>query len=771
MNADRHQRVKKLFQQALDQPAAERDSFLRKTCAGDQETLAEVRSLLAYHDPQTITPTHTIDMAAAVDVSPPRSSILDILSSQNWRPTNPHRLRASFMALALAALLATLGYWLDRQVDRVLRANLQNQLKATLDSNVAAVTNWLLLEQHEVAEWASHRQFLEHFTALRAAAGEPEAPIDELRKLPPYAKVVDILTPLLDEGVRAVHVTNTQGKMLATTRSELQERFRLTPLGVRLIAPVFLGQPIVLPPMLGSTLVENKIPGISDVPVILIGCPIFDDQKQVIGGLFATIESDQEFTRLLDLATPGKGYDTYAFGPQGQLLSASQYEPQLHALGVIDSDKKGSSVLQVEVRDPGVDLTAGYTSQLPLPQRPFTKMAAAAIVGGEGLDLDGYRDYRGVPVVGAWKWLTPYGFGVTTEIDYDDAYAALNYVRRALWSLFGVTVLFAAVAFASSLSMFRLRREIGAARQLGQYTLETLIGEGGMGKVFKARHAMLRRPTAVKVLDGVQAGANAIARFEREVQVASALTHPNTVEIYDYGRTDDGIFYFAMEYLPGITLDGLVRHDGAIGTPRVLHILRQMLGSLAEAHSLGLVHRDVKPANVILCQRGGVADFVKVVDFGLAKDLSLNLAPEITQSGIISGTPLYIAPECLDDPACASPRSDIYAVGAVTFYLLTGRDLFVGESLLDVLRQVMHEEPPRVTDVVRSGVPAELVELVHRCVARNLADRPACVEEMLRLIDTLAVKYPWTQADAQRWWQNYESATANHSTPAPGKLQ
>jgi hypothetical protein len=559
--------------------------------------------------------------------------------------------------------------------------------------------------------------------------------------------------------------------MLATTRSELQERFRLTPLGIRLIAPVFLGQPIVLPPMLGNSIVENKIPGISDVPVILVGCPIFDDQKQVIGGLFATIESDQEFTRLLDLATPGKGYDTYAFGPQGQLLSASQYEPQLHALGMIDSGEKGSSVLQVEVRDPGVDLTAGYTSRLPLPQRPFTKMAAAAMAGGEGLDLDGYRDYRGVPVVGAWKWLTPYGFGVTTEIDYDDAYAALNYVRRALWSLFGLTVLFAAVAFASSLSMFRLRREIGAARQLGQYTLETLIGEGGMGKVYKARHALLRRPTAVKVLDGVHAGTNAIARFEREVQVASSLTHPNTVEIYDYGRTDDGIFYFAMEYLPGITLDGLVRRDGAIGTPRVLHILRQMLGSLAEAHGLGLVHRDIKPANVILCRRGGVADFVKVVDFGLAKDLSLNLAPEITQTGIISGTPLYIAPECLDDPARASPRSDIYAVGAVTYYLLTGRDLFTGESLLEVLRQVMHEQPPRVTNFVPSGVPAELVELVHRCVARNPADRPASVEEMLKVVDSLAAKFPWSQADAQRWWQNYETAAADHSTPATGKLQ
>jgi hypothetical protein len=477
----------------------------------------------------------------------------------------------------------------------------------------------------------------------------------------------------------------------------------------------------------------------------------------VIGGLFATIESDQEFTRLLDLATPGEGFDTYAFGPNGKLLSNSQYEPQLYALGMIDSAEKGASVLHIEVRDPGVNLIAGGKPHLPLSQRPLTKMAAAAIAGGDGMDLDGYRDYRGVPVVGAWKWLKPYNFGVTTEIDYDDAYAPLRYVRMALGSLFGITMLCAAVAFASSLSMFRIRQEIGAARQLGQYTLDSIIGEGGMGKVYKARHGLLHRPTAVKVLDGEHASRNAIARFEREVQLTSSLTHPNTVEIYDYGRTDDNIFYFAMEYLPGVTLDELVRRDGPTSVPRVLHILSQVLGSLAEAHNLGLVHRDIKPANIILCCLGGLADFVKVVDFGLAKDMSLNLAPGITQSGVISGTPLYIAPECLDDPACASPQSDIYALGAVTFYLLTGRDLFLGANPFDVLRKVLHDEPPKVGDL-RTGVPDELVRLVGRCVARNPADRPGSAEAIQNVVESLATKNPWPQPEAWLWWNSYNQS-------------
>ena len=765
MNVDRRQRVKKLFQQVLDRPAAERDAFLRKTCGNDQETLAEVRSLLKYHDSRTITPTHMIDVAAAVGDESPKSFILGIPSPWNWRPTDPNRLRASFIALALAALLVALGFWLKYQVEGSLRTNLENQLKATLDSNVAAVQFWLRLQQHEVAQLADHDQFREHFAALLAAAEPPDAPLEQLRQLPPYAEVVDILTPLLDRGVRAVNVTNAQGTTIATSRADLQQPFSFTPLGTRLIAPVFLGQQIVLPPIRGSTIVENKIPGISDVPIILIGCPIRDSRQRVAGGLFAAIASGNEFTELLNLASPSMGFDNYAFGPEGQLLSASQYEPQLYSLGMIDSAEPGASVLKIQLRDPGVDLTAGQENKVPLEQRPLTKMAAAAVTGADGSDLDGYRDYRGVRVVGAWRWLKPYGFGVATEIDYDDAYAALSSIRRALWSLFGLTVLFAGVAFVSSLSMFRLRREIDAVRQLGQYTLENLIGEGGMGKVYKARHALMRRPTAVKVLNGERAGPSAIARFEREVQLASSLTHPNTVEIFDYGRTDDGIFYFAMEYLPGITLEDLVRRDGAISTPRVLCILRQVLASLAEAHGLGLVHRDIKPANIILCRRGGVADFVKVVDFGLAKDLSFNLAPEITQSGLISGTPLYIAPECLDEPASASPRSDIYAVGAVMFYLLTGREMFTGGNLFEVLRKVSHEQPPRVSDVVRLGIPAELVELVHRCVARNPADRPASVEVIMEVVDSLAAKYPWAQADADRWWQAYELNTAGHGTP------
>jgi serine/threonine protein kinase len=372
------------------------------------------------------------------------------------------------------------------------------------------------------------------------------------------------------------------------------------------------------------------------------------------------------------------------------------------------------------------------------------------------MDLDGYQNYLGIRVVGAAKWLDDYDFGVISEIEYDTAYGALTHLRRAFGSLFGLLVLSSAAAYVSSLSAIRLRREVGAARQLGQYTLTQLIGEGGMGKVYQARHALLRRPSAVKVLDGQQADHRTIARFEREVQLASSLTHPNTVEIYDYGRTEDGIFYYVMEYLPGMTLDDLVKRHGAVGTARMLYLFRQILASLTEAHDLGLIHRDIKPANIMLCRRGGQWDFVKVVDFGLAKDLSFKLSPQITQTGVISGTPLYIAPECLDDPDCFSIQSDIYALGVVGFHLLTGRDLFEGESAFHLFQQISQDVPPHVSDVIGDTVPAELNDLIARCVAKNLAERPASTREMLATVELLTATHVWTQTDAQDWWQTHD---------------
>jgi len=224
----------------------------------------------------------------------------------------------------------------------------------------------------------------------------------------------------------------------------------------------------------------------------------------------------------------------------------------------------------------------------------------------------------------------------------------------AIWASLGV-----AATSVISYVIYGLQLQIRKAMQLGQYLLEEKLGEGGMGIVYLASRKMLRRPCAIKLLNQDSRTATAMDRFEREVQITARLTHPNTVAVYDYGHTPDGVFYYAMEYLEGITLQDLVDEFGPQPASRVVHILLQTCGALEEAHLSGLVHRDIKPANIMLTERGRVPDVVKVLDFGLVKETEQS-SPEVTSANAILGTPHYMAPESIVDPASIDGRADLY---------------------------------------------------------------------------------------------------------------
>ena len=303
-----------------------------------------------------------------------------------------------------------------------------------------------------------------------------------------------------------------------------------------------------------------------------------------------------------------------------------------------------------------------------------------------------------------------------------------------------------------------LRQDVNEARRLGQYVLQRMLGRGGMGEVHLAAHQFLRRPCAVKLIRAERAGdAATLARFEREVQAAAGLTHPNTVQIYDYGHSADGTFYYVMEYLPGISLEDLVERHGPLPPARAVHILVQICGALSEAHGRGLVHRDLKPSNVMLCERGGLHDVAKLLDFGLVYQERDDPAdPKLTQAGTILGTPSFMSPEQCDGDAPVTFASDIYSLGGIAFFLLLGRPPFIARSTIQMIWAHMYEVPPMVNSL-RGEIPVALADVIARCLAKSPADRYPDTMSLESALRASIERRAWNNQDAHQWWHTHET--------------
>ena len=321
------------------------------------------------------------------------------------------------------------------------------------------------------------------------------------------------------------------------------------------------------------------------------------------------------------------------------------------------------------------------------------------------------------------------------------------------------TALTMALAAASAIwgasRMGTLRREAFEAKQLGHYLLGEQIGAGGMGEVFLAEHLLLKRPCAIKLIRADKAGdARVLARFEREVQATAKLTHLNTIEVYDYGRAEDGTFYYVMEFLTGLSLSDLLRAHGALPPARVIHLLSQTCDALREAHEHDLVHRDIKPANIFAAHRGGVFDVAKLLDFGLVRPLTDIDDSNLTVEGGITGSPIYIAPEQVTGDSPVDARSDIYSLGAVAYHLLTGSPPFARDKVMQVLMAHVRDEPPPMT---QDGalVPADLEHVVMRCLEKDPDDRFQNARDLRDAFLDCDAARDWSSEMAADWWHNH----------------
>jgi Protein kinase domain len=366
-----------------------------------------------------------------------------------------------------------------------------------------------------------------------------------------------------------------------------------------------------------------------------------------------------------------------------------------------------------------------------------------------------------------WSWLPIYLLLIIASGVFDPAGRRLDTAFFVVNFVMISTVVVVLMAwFLSQLAQAKaaiadLTKEVQDAKRLGQYTLVQKLGEGGMGAVYRARHAMLRRPTAIKLVRPDRADEATIARFEREVQLTATLTHPNTVVIYDYGRTDDGTFYYAMELLDGADLGVLVSLTGPMVVGRVVHVVMQVALALSEAHKKGLIHRDIKPANVLLTQ-AHVADLVKVVDFGLVKELG-SPNPNETREGALTGTPSYMSPEALTRPDLVDAQSDVYSLGCLAYFLLTASPVFRGQNTIEICGHHLHTAPTPVSERLARAIPRPLEELVLQCLAKQPSDRPSTDALAARLRGFLAEPWGrWEESDAEFWWRTNGAAVAEH---------
>lgn len=624
--------------------------------------------------------------------------------------------------MLLLVILLGVGLWAYRGAAGSLREIRATGMRTLLNTQVGTLEQWITERRHEAEQLAGDTELSAGIVRLafsRTVNGDG------------HRMAASVLAKAEAIGVTAVLVVDPRGRILAASEEHRTGR-NVSPDFLAHLVPALNGRSAFLRPSRAPVGDSTK----REIGRAWIATPIHATNGKIVAVLALGSPVDKGFGALFEAARPGESGEALTFDAGGWLLAPSRHAAEL--------------------------VQRGLAPRLTLPDADSERLTQLAIQAvakrgedGEGALLTPYPNYLGRDVIGVWRWLRQHDIGVAIEIEADEAYAPLTYLQIG----FGVILLFMFAlwlsGFLSPNALAMLLRRDGKTRQLGPYRLLRQIGEGAISNVYLAQHRMLKRPAAVKVLKTQSTKEEWTARFQREVQLSSLLHHPNTISIYDYGVGPGGEFWYAMEYLEGLSLSDLVERYGPVPPARTAHILRQACASLWEAHSGGLVHRDIKPQNIMLCEIRGERDFVKVLDFGLVKQVSGDQTRDLTGTMRILGTPLYMSPERIRHPSDADGRADIYALGAVGFYLLTGKRLFETETEHDLTYQVLHTVPRLASECSPFAVPAELDALIGRCLEKDLAARPQTVAEVASALDGVLVHMPWTRAQIDAWWTRH----------------
>lgn len=492
---------------------------------------------------------------------------------------------------------------------------------------------------------------------------------------------------------KALHLLDQTGQVLTSTTGDA--------CGTR--PPAEVAARLALARERGSVFVKPPAAGVDEHPTVWFEAPVRDPRGAVRAYVGYGLDAAEAFRFLAEQGRFGATGEIYVVDRENRALSALRRRPPL--AGPLAANQ--------------------LLDHLALGRNPAAGADPAGIV------MAPYPGYAGTEVVGAWRWLPRRSIGLVLEVEAAEAYAPLYQLRASA----GTLAILAAAALAAALAARSL--ESGGPARIGPYRVLSPLGEGAISRVYLAEHVLMRRRVALKVLKTHAANDEWLARFKREARLAGRLQHPNFVRLYDYGVAPGGGFYYAMEYLAGCNFAELVEREGPQPPTRVARLLRQACEALDEAHALGILHRDIKPQNLMVCDIAGQADVVKVLDFGLVKELHADESRDLTVGLRILGTPAYLAPERITTPGSTDPRSDLYAIGAVGFFLLTGHRPFESDGDLQLSHRILHETAPRASDLNPENVIPVLDDLIASCLAKSPDERPASARELARAFAAL----------------------------------
>jgi serine/threonine-protein kinase len=736
LESDRYRLLSEHFQACAELSPEAREKYIAGPTVVDAEMRQELRSLLRYHVSDLEAPT------------PPPLSAGGAHHDTRVRRRRENRTVLSILAIGLAATLVTAVavHWAIDQLEGELRRDGVTALTQTVEVRAEALRVWAARQKLLCRTELINPKLTGHVAVLADLADETQGDKGKLLASPSYAAIREILAAapaeIADQGFKLI---SPSGIALCSD-SELLVGRAVAPTGAAYLRRCSLGEFVVSRPYPDHQFMMGLSPDYSR-PRMFVGGPVYDGSGKLLAVGIFRFDPHREFMSLLPQGTT----KLFAFDDKDVILNEYGDAGMLREHGLLAGVPDGQSgILRLRLRDPGGDLTAGFrpatTPDSWVPSLPCLH----ASEGGRAGSSDDYRDVLGRPVLGAWTWLPDWEMGLGAEQEIRALLAPVKPVRMVSYLSLILPIGVTAGLLLTSRGFRSLIRK-GRDSTFGSYVLERSIGKGGMAEVFLARHEVLKRPAAVKILSNPDPDAAAVARFEREARLACRLGHPNTVQIFDYGETPEGKLYYAMEYIKGVTLAQLTAMESSLPIARVVHILRQVAGALEEAHALGLVHRDLKPSNIMICGKGGLGDLVKVLDFGIAC-ASSPAAEDFTQSIELVGTPAYIAPERIRAPQSLDPRSDIYSFGAVAFHLLTGRNVFEGPGPAELIYQVMMARRPSPSQLRGEPVPLPLERLVGDCLAIEPDERPTSFQQILEVLDSLATRERWDQEQAREWW-------------------